>query len=227
MHMNTPRAGILQGTLSKQRPNNNTRIPTTAHSLFRFFGPAYAMQFPMRPRRSFSTRAHHTSNTCPPTSVLQRSSLQTTAKTTLITTSFSFSHTYTVVALIQVALQTSEHNELARGVSDAIARVNAALSSLTYQPIIFLYTQESRGYGKVWLCRYTSSDAKGYFSIFFVLASLSTRMMDVALPIYHASAWRQTHADLDTDDERQRSIILLRPGKSENNVLGPWHFGEL
>ena len=46
------------------------------------------------------------------------------------------------VVLIQVALQTTESNELAGGVSDAVARVNAAFSTLTYQPIVFLHTQD-------------------------------------------------------------------------------------
>ncbi|KAH7882668.1 glycosyltransferase family 20 protein [Phlebopus sp. FC_14] len=46
------------------------------------------------------------------------------------------------VVLIQVALQTTEFNELAGGVSDVVARVNSAFSTLTYQPIVFLHTQE-------------------------------------------------------------------------------------
>jgi trehalose-6-phosphate synthase len=53
---------------------------------------------------------------------------------------FSF---FSQVILLQVALQTTESNELAAGgVSDVVARINSAFSTLTYQPIIFLHTQE-------------------------------------------------------------------------------------
>ncbi|KAF5353408.1 hypothetical protein D9756_007953 [Leucocoprinus leucothites] len=46
------------------------------------------------------------------------------------------------VVLIQVALQTTESNELAGGVSDAVSRVNSRFSTLTYQPIVFLHVQD-------------------------------------------------------------------------------------
>jgi trehalose 6-phosphate synthase/phosphatase len=47
------------------------------------------------------------------------------------------------VILLQVALQTTESNELAAGgVSDVVARINSAFSTLTYQPVVFLHTQE-------------------------------------------------------------------------------------
>ncbi|KAI6030074.1 glycosyltransferase family 20-domain-containing protein [Pisolithus marmoratus] len=48
------------------------------------------------------------------------------------------------VVLIQVALQATESNELAGGVSDVVARINAAFSTLTYQSVVFLHVQESR-----------------------------------------------------------------------------------
>lgn len=41
-----------------------------------------------------------------------------------------------------MALQTTEFNELAGGVSDVAAHINSALSTLTYQPVVFLYVQE-------------------------------------------------------------------------------------
>ncbi|KAI6107090.1 glycosyl transferase [Pisolithus croceorrhizus] len=43
------------------------------------------------------------------------------------------------VVLIQVALQTTEFNELAGGVSDIVAPINAAFSTLSYQPFVFLH----------------------------------------------------------------------------------------
>jgi trehalose 6-phosphate synthase/phosphatase len=46
------------------------------------------------------------------------------------------------VVLIQVALQTTESNELAGGVADAVSRVNSRFSTLTYQPIVFLHVRE-------------------------------------------------------------------------------------
>ncbi|KAF8200267.1 alpha,alpha-trehalose-phosphate synthase [Pholiota molesta] len=47
------------------------------------------------------------------------------------------------VVLIQVALQTSELNEAAAGgVTDVVARINSRYSTLTYQPVVFLHTQD-------------------------------------------------------------------------------------
>ncbi|KAI5891466.1 uncharacterized protein SCHCODRAFT_02629180 [Schizophyllum commune H4-8] len=46
------------------------------------------------------------------------------------------------VVLIQVALQTTEANEVGGGVSDLVAHVNSKFSTLTYQPIVFLHTQD-------------------------------------------------------------------------------------
>ncbi|KAF9447635.1 glycosyltransferase family 20 protein [Macrolepiota fuliginosa MF-IS2] len=46
------------------------------------------------------------------------------------------------VVLIQVALQTTESNEVAGGVSDVVARVNSRFSTLTYQPVVFLHVQD-------------------------------------------------------------------------------------
>ena len=45
--------------------------------------------------------------------------------------------------LIQVALQTTESNELAAGgVVDLVSRINSRFSTLTYQPIVFLHVQD-------------------------------------------------------------------------------------
>lgn len=46
------------------------------------------------------------------------------------------------VALIQVALQTSEENEAHGGVADIVARINSRFSTLTYQPVVFLHTED-------------------------------------------------------------------------------------
>lgn len=45
--------------------------------------------------------------------------------------------------LIQVALQTTESNELnAGGVVDLVSRINSRFSTLTYQPVVFLHVQD-------------------------------------------------------------------------------------
>jgi trehalose 6-phosphate synthase/phosphatase len=46
------------------------------------------------------------------------------------------------VVLIQVALQTTESNELAGGVADIVSHINSRFSTLTYQPVVFLHTQD-------------------------------------------------------------------------------------
>ncbi|KAF8963230.1 alpha,alpha-trehalose-phosphate synthase [Flammula alnicola] len=47
------------------------------------------------------------------------------------------------VVLIQIALQTSEPNEAAAGgVTDVVSRINSRFSTLTYQPVVFLHTQD-------------------------------------------------------------------------------------
>ncbi|KAI0290103.1 glycosyltransferase family 20-domain-containing protein, partial [Multifurca ochricompacta] len=46
------------------------------------------------------------------------------------------------VVLIQVALQTSEENEAHGGVADVVARINSRFSTLTYQPVVFLHTED-------------------------------------------------------------------------------------
>lgn len=44
--------------------------------------------------------------------------------------------------LIQVALSTSEENESQVAVFDVVSRINSRFSTLTYQPIVFLHTQD-------------------------------------------------------------------------------------
>jgi trehalose 6-phosphate synthase/phosphatase len=46
------------------------------------------------------------------------------------------------VVLIQVALQSTEAGELAGDVADAVSHINSRFSTLTYQPVVFLPTQD-------------------------------------------------------------------------------------
>lgn len=43
------------------------------------------------------------------------------------------------VVLIQIALSTSEYNELRAHISDVVSRVNSKFSNISYQPIVFLH----------------------------------------------------------------------------------------
>ncbi|KAI6013261.1 glycosyltransferase family 20-domain-containing protein [Pisolithus marmoratus] len=91
------------------------------------------------------------------------------------------------VVLIQVALQTTESNELAGGVFDVVARINAGFSTLTYQLVVFLLVQE------VTFSQYpaplTVADA-------FMVTSLREGM---AL---------RTHEYVECQEERNRALIL-------------------
>lgn len=91
------------------------------------------------------------------------------------------------VVLIQVALQTTESNELAGGVADVVARVNAAFSTLTYQPVVFLHVQEVTF--SQYLALLTVADA-------FAVTSLREGM---AL---------RTHEYVECQEERKRALIL-------------------
>ena len=46
------------------------------------------------------------------------------------------------VVLIQVALQTNEENEAQGGVADVVSLLNSRFSTLTYQPAVFLHTED-------------------------------------------------------------------------------------
>lgn len=92
------------------------------------------------------------------------------------------------VILLQVALQTTESNELAAGgVSDVVARINSAFSTLTYQPIVFLHTQEVTF--SQYLALLTVADA-------FLVTSLREGM---AL---------RTHEFVECQEGRHRPLIL-------------------
>ncbi|KAI6023019.1 glycosyltransferase family 20-domain-containing protein [Pisolithus microcarpus] len=91
------------------------------------------------------------------------------------------------VVLIQMALQTTKSNELAGGVSDVVARINSAFSTLTYQPVIFLHVQEVTF--SQYLALLTVADA-------FMVTSLREGM---AL---------RTHEYVGCQEERERAFIL-------------------
>ena len=44
--------------------------------------------------------------------------------------------------LIQVALQTTEETEIQGGVLEVVSHINSRFSTLTYQPVVFLHTQD-------------------------------------------------------------------------------------
>ena len=91
------------------------------------------------------------------------------------------------VVLIQVALMTSEENELHSRVHDLVSRVNSRFSTLTYEPIVFLHTEELTF--SQYLALLTIADA-------FVVTSLREGM---AL---------RAHEFVECQEERNRPLIL-------------------
>ncbi|KAI0315017.1 alpha-trehalose-phosphate synthase [Amylostereum chailletii] len=91
------------------------------------------------------------------------------------------------VVLIQVALQTTEENELHGGVSDVVARLNSRFSTLTYQPVVFLHTEDLSF--SQYLALLTIADA-------FLVTSMREGM---AL---------RTHEFVECQEERHRPLIL-------------------
>jgi len=96
------------------------------------------------------------------------------------------------VVLIQVALQTTESNELAAGgVADIVSRINSRFSTLTYQPVVFLHTQDLTF--SQYLALLTVADA-------FLVTSLREGM---AL---------RTHEFVECQEGRYRPLILSEVG---------------
>lgn len=91
------------------------------------------------------------------------------------------------VVLIQVALQTTEENELQGTVSDVVSRLNSRFSTLTYQPVVFLHTQDLTF--SQYLALLKVADA-------FVVTSLREGM---AL---------RTHEYVECQEERKRPLVL-------------------
>jgi len=91
------------------------------------------------------------------------------------------------VVLIQVALATTEENELQASISDVVHRVNSRFGSLTYQPVVILHTQDITF--PMYLGLLTAADA-------FMVTSLREGM---AL---------RTHEYVECQEERKRPLIL-------------------
>lgn len=86
-----------------------------------------------------------------------------------------------------MALQTTEENELQGAVSDVVSRLNSRFSTLTYQPVVFLHTQDLTF--SQYLALLTVADA-------FVVTSLREGM---AL---------RTHEYVECQEERKRPLVL-------------------
>ncbi|KAI6013694.1 glycosyl transferase [Pisolithus microcarpus] len=91
------------------------------------------------------------------------------------------------VVLIQVALQTTESNELAGSVSDVMAHINSAFSTLTYQPVILFQVQEVT------------------FSEYLTLLTIANAF--VVTSLRECMALR-THKYIECQEERKRALIL-------------------
>ncbi|GBE87033.1 Putative alpha,alpha-trehalose-phosphate synthase [UDP-forming] 100 kDa [Sparassis crispa] len=91
------------------------------------------------------------------------------------------------VVMIQVALQTTEENEAQGGVTDMVSHLNSRFSTLTYQPVVFLHTQDLTF--TQYLALLTVADA-------FMVTSLREGM---AL---------RTHEYVECQEERHRPLIL-------------------
>ena len=90
--------------------------------------------------------------------------------------------------LIQVALQTTESNELAAGgVADLVSRINSRFSTLTFQPVVFLHVQDLTF--NQYLALLTVADA-------FIVTSLREGM---AL---------RTHEYVECQEGRYRPLVL-------------------
>lgn len=91
------------------------------------------------------------------------------------------------VVLIQVALSTTEQNELQASITDVISHVNSRFGSLTYQPVVLLHTQDITF--PMYLGLLTAADA-------FIVTSLREGM---AL---------RTHEFVECQHERKRPLLL-------------------
>lgn len=93
--------------------------------------------------------------------------------------------------LIQVALQTTGENELQGGVADVVSHINSRFSTLTYQPVVFLHTQDLTF--NQYLALLTVADT-------FMVSSLREGM---AL---------RSHEYVECQEERKRPLILSEVG---------------
>jgi len=91
------------------------------------------------------------------------------------------------VVLIQVALSTTQQNQLQASITDVISHVNSRFGSLTYQPAVLLHTQDITF--SMYLGLLTAADA-------FIVTSLREGM---AL---------RTHEFVECQHQRKRPLLL-------------------
>ena len=97
------------------------------------------------------------------------------------------------VVLIQVALQTTEENELHGGVSDVVTRLNSRFASLTYQPVVFLHTEDLS------------------FSQYLALLKIADAFLVTSM---REGMALRTHEFVECQEERHRPLILSEVGNS-------------
>lgn len=93
--------------------------------------------------------------------------------------------------LIQVALQTTGENELQGGVADVVSHINSRFSTLTYQPVVFLHTQDLT------------------FSQYLALLTVADTFMVSSL---REGMALRSHEYVECQEERKRPLILSEVG---------------
>ncbi|KAJ8489164.1 hypothetical protein ONZ45_g13684 [Pleurotus djamor] len=91
------------------------------------------------------------------------------------------------VVLLQVALHTTESNELAGGVADVVSHINSRFSTLTWQPVVFLHTQDLT------------------FTQYLALLSVADAFLVTSL---REGMALRTHEYVECQDGRYRPLIL-------------------
>ncbi|EMD35057.1 glycosyltransferase family 20 protein [Gelatoporia subvermispora B] len=91
------------------------------------------------------------------------------------------------IVLIQVALQTTEENEMQGSVADVVSHLNSRFSTLTYQPVVFLHTQDLT------------------FSQYIALLTVADAFMVTSL---REGMALRTHEFVECQEERHRPLIL-------------------
>ena len=89
--------------------------------------------------------------------------------------------------LIQVALQTTGENELQGSVADVVSRINSRFSTLTYQPVVFLHTQDLT------------------FSQYLALLTVADTFMVSSL---REGMALRSHEYVECQEERKRPLIM-------------------
>ena len=93
--------------------------------------------------------------------------------------------------LIQVALQTTELDDTASAVADLVTHINSRFSTLTYQPVVFLHTQDLT------------------FSQY--LALLTTADVFLVTSLREGMALR-AHEFVECQEDRRRVLVLSEVG---------------